>query len=142
MFRWNMQGVLKTLQEAEVMTLILPLFAKALMIDLRHNEREGPFIAVDGMVGSARERMRSLERLRPYFPKPTNVMIAPWWGFVRSLESSGALPELRERLRRLGFPQACDQLQQAYRDLLKQERTEIMALVRGDPEKTRTLWQK
>lgn len=55
-FRWNMNGVLKNLHEAELMTLILPLIAKALIIDLRHDEREGPFVGVDGGWLSARTR--------------------------------------------------------------------------------------
>ncbi len=139
--RWNEGGVLRNLHEAELMTLWFPLIGKVLVMDLRHNEREGPFIALDRVIG-ARERVRYLERLRPHFPTPDNLTFAQWWRSARGLETTGALDDLRGRLERMAWPQASSQLDRAYRQLIKDERSEALGLITGDPEMTKTLWQR
>lgn len=141
-FRWNVQAVLRNMHEAQVISLFFPYLGRALVVDLRHNECEGPFIAVEGMVAGPQERIDSLKRLRPTFETPENITLAPWMGPVRTLESSGALEEINQRLQRIGRPEAKAQLDHAYEQLGALERGEILALIRGDVQRTRTLYQR
>ena len=141
-FRWNMQGVLRNIHEAEVISLFLPYVGRALIVDLRHDEREGPLITIDKLVGGPQERIESLRKLRPRFDLPSNITLAPWLGPVRSLESSGALADLNGRLERLGHSAVQGDLQRAYDELLALERGEVLALIRGDLERTKTLYQR
>ena len=52
------------------------------------------------------------------------------------------MEELRQRVERAGFPEGRVRLEKAYQQLLRSERDEMLALVRGDSSKTRTLWQR
>ncbi|MHB8619041.1 MAG: hypothetical protein ACYDAG_05605, partial [Chloroflexota bacterium] len=141
-FQWNIRGVLRNLHQAEVMSLFFPCLARVLIVDLRSDQVTGPLIQVDSAVGSPRERVESLERLRPGLPAPVNMTIAPWLGSVKSLSSSGALADLADRLGRLDQAAAVADLDRAYAVLLRVEREEVLALIRGDLERTRTLWQR
>ena len=141
-FRWNVHSVLRNMHEAQVISLFLPYLGRALIVDLRCDDSEGPFITTDGLVSGPEERIESLRRLRPRFELPNNITLAPWLGPVRSLETSGALADLSARLERIGHPEGQPALDRAYRDLLQLERGEILALIRGDVERTRTLFQR
>lgn len=141
-FRWNVQAVLRNMHEAQVISLFFPYLGRALIVDLRHDEAEGPLITVEGMVAGPQERLDSLKRLRPRFETPENITLAPWMGPVRTLETSGALSELAQRLQHIGRPEATDQLDRAYKELGAIERGEIVALIHGDVKRTRTLYQR
>ncbi|MGH2519187.1 MAG: hypothetical protein ACRDF8_05235 [Chloroflexota bacterium] len=139
---WNVQGVLRHVHEAQVMTLLFPLMSKVLVIDMRTNERDGPFFEVDDVVGGPRERVRSLQRWRPRFPAPENIAFGQWWSSVKALAEAGALEDLAGRLERLGSDGAKARLDRAYRQLLACEREELLALIHGDPERTRPVWPR
>jgi len=141
-FRWNAGAVLRNLREAAIVSLWFPYIGKALIVDLRHDDREGPLVTVDGLMAGEQARMESLNKLRPRFQMPENVLLAPWIGPVRSLESSGALRDLRNRLELSGHDQAVADLQGAYRRLTALERAEAVSLIRGDVQRTRTLYQR
>lgn len=140
--RWNVQAVLRNLHEAQVMSLFFPYIGRALIIDLRHDEMEGPAIAVDGMTSGPQERINSIKKLRPRFDAPDNLTLAPWLGPVRSLETTGALAGLADRLERLAQPEAKADLDRAYLELLAAERGEVLALIRGEVSRTKTLYQR
>lgn len=140
--RWNVQAVLRNMHEAQVMSLFFPYIGRALIIDLRHDEMEGPVIAVDGMTTGPQERIDSIKKLRPRFDTPDNLTLAPWLGPVRSLESTGALADVANRLERIACPEAKDSLDRAYRELLAAERAEVLALIRGEVKRTKTLYQR
>ena len=142
LFRWNVQGVLRNMHEAQVMSLFFPYLGRALIVDLRCDETEGPYIATAGLVSGPQERLERLRALRPRFEMPANVALAPWLGPVRSLETTGALADVAARLERLGHPEASADLDGAYRELLGIERGEVLALIRGDVQRTRTLFQR
>lgn len=141
-YRWNFRTVLRNMQDAQVISLFMPYLGKALIVDLRCSETEGPVITTDGLVSGPQERIDHLRRLRPGFELPSNITLAPWLGPVRTLETSGALAELSARLERLGQPQAKADLEATYRELLALEHSEILALIRGDAERTKTLYQR
>jgi len=141
-FRWNVHSVLRNMHEAQVISLFFPYLGRALIVDLRCDEAEGPFITTDGLVSGPEERLDNLRKLRPRFEVPSNITLAPWLGPVRSLDTSGALADVSARLERIGHPEARSQLDRVYRELLRMERSEILALIRGDVERTRTLFQR
>ena len=93
-FRWNAGAVLRSLREAAIVSLWFPYIGKALIVDLRHDGQEGPLVTLDSGLAGPQARMESLKKLRPRFPMPGNVLLAPWIGPVRSLENSGALQDL------------------------------------------------
>ena len=141
-FRWNVGAVLRNIREAEVISLFFPYLGRALIIDLRHDEAEGPVIAIDGIVSGPQERIDKLKVLRPRFNTPENLTLAPWIGSVRTLDSNGVLAEAAKRLRLIGYPAVQQQLEDAYRELLLLERCEALALIHGDVRLTRTLYQR
>ena len=141
-FRWNVHSVLRNMHEAQVISLFFPYLGRALIIDLRHDDAEGPLITIDGLVSGPEERLAGLQNLRPRFELPANITVAPWLGPVRSLDTSGAMADLSARLERMGHPDAKPALERAYNDLLTIERGEVLALIRGDVERTRTLFQR
>jgi hypothetical protein len=141
-FRWNVRTVLRNMHEAQVISLYFPYLGRALIIDLRCDEAEGPLITTDGLVSGPQERLENLRHLRPRFDMPNNFTLSPWLGPVRTLETSGALADVAARLQRLGRPEAEDDLRDAYETLRKLERGEILALIRGDVQLTRTLYQR
>jgi hypothetical protein len=141
-FRWNVRGVLRNMHEAQVISLFFPYLGRALIVDLRCDEAEGPFITTAGLVSGPEERLEHLRTLRPRFELPKNIALAPWLGPVRSLDTSGALADMAARLERIGHPEARSSLDGAYRELVQLERGEILALIRGDVERTRTLFQR
>jgi len=141
-YRWNVRAVLRNIHEAQVVSLFFPYLGRALIVDLRHDEQEGPLITTDGMVAGPQDRIDSLKRLRPRFKTPDNITLAPWLGPVRSLESSGAVAEIASRLEQMGQPGAKDALDQAYKELQAAEHGEILALIRGDVQRTKTLYQR
>ena len=49
--------------EADVLSLFFPYFGKAILLDTRSNETDGPVIMLTEMVRSPQERIRSLEDL-------------------------------------------------------------------------------
>jgi hypothetical protein len=141
-FRWSVRSVLRNMHEAQVISLFFPYLGRALIVDLRCDEAEGPLITTDGLVSGPEERLESLRKLRPRFEMPSNVTLAPWLGPVRSLEQSGALADLSGRLERIGRPEAKAQLERAYQELQQLERGEVLALIRGDVQRTKTLYQR
>jgi hypothetical protein len=141
-FRWNVRSVLRNLHEAQVVSLYFPYLGRALIIDFRTDKAEGPLIAIDTLVSGPQERIESLKRLRPRFETPDTVAVSPWLGPVRTLESSGALAQAAKRLQRLGWVESELQLAETYDRLKALERSEILALIRGDVERTKTLYQR
>jgi hypothetical protein len=141
-FRWNVHSVLRNMHEAQVISLFFPYLGRALIVDLRCDEAEGPLIRTDSLVAGPQERLERLRKLRPRFEMPSNVMLAPWLGPVRSLDTSGALADLSARLERIGHPEVTMELDRAYDALLELERGEVLALIRGDVQRTRTLFQR
>ena len=51
---------MKSIDEAEVMSLFFPTFRNAVVIDTRHNDAEGPMVRIVSMVASPQERLRSI----------------------------------------------------------------------------------
>ncbi|HEU0168411.1 MAG TPA: hypothetical protein VFS62_11590 [Chloroflexota bacterium] len=140
--RWNMRGVFQSLHQAEVVNVFFRYLGRGLIVDFRHDDVEGPNLSVDTMAAGADDRVARIKRQRPRFAAPENVTLAPWNGSVSSFETRGGLDEVRTRLRRIGWNAALKDLDSCYRQLLDLERDEAWALIRGEVDRTQTLYQR
>ena len=89
--------VLKNIDNAEVMSVFFPRFRKAVVIDTRSDDVQGPIVRVMPMVASPQERLRSIRRLRPEFPRPKALTLIPWPRHVDSLVNVGLWDRIVQR---------------------------------------------
>lgn len=134
------ERIIEAIREGDVICIFFPRLGKTLILDLRHTIETPPAVFLDNMVSNARERLESLQRLRPEFPMPDEVRLAPWVGFVRSLEETGVTAAILDRCRETGNAEIVGECQDALDKLVRIERQIVRAIVRGDT--TRTIWQR
>lgn len=139
-FRFSLSQVLAAIGEAEVISIFFPVLGQALVVDIRHDAIEGPFIGLVPMVSTVEERLRSLERLRPRFGRPEGLLAIPWQRRVGGLRDYRLLERIADRLERAGTPNARRKCEDAFQRLLAAERAEMMAAIRG--EGYRALWER
>jgi len=132
--------IIRAVIEAEVMSIFFPRIGKALIVDTRHDADHGPVVLMDGMVGSAEERLQSVRRLRPEFTEIAQLTLAPWLGSTRAFAEQGIFDAIVERFRTMGFHDAAHDAIRAFRDLRRHERQMMLDLIAGDMQTTRTLW--
>ena len=109
-----------------------------LLVDFRSNERTGPGVHLLPPVRSMRERVASIAKARPDFPRPEQIYVVGWPLRVAALERLDVLQPMRDRLLALGAEEQVRALDQAYHDLLEDERQELHRAVTG--EGYRTIW--
>ena len=64
-FLFEIDEVLRNVQEAEVMSIFFPSFRRSLIIDTRSNTDDGPMVRLMPMASSPQDRLRSIRKLRP-----------------------------------------------------------------------------
>jgi len=134
------ERIIEAIREGDVVCIFFPRLGKTLILDLRHSIETPPAVMLDNMVSNARERLESLQRMRPEFPMPDEVRLAPWIGFVRSLRETGVLDAMIERCEQTGNQQVVQECRDVFRELERNERRLVKAIIRGDT--TRTIWQR
>lgn len=139
-FHLNIREVLSSIDRAEVISMYFPLFRKALLIDVRCDNEEGPLIQVVPMVNSIEDRYRSLRRLRPRFSRPEGITVIPWPKYVSSLETLGIWEHIVKRLVDAGYREVIQQCHQCLAELHKHEERETTRAIVG--EHYHTLWEK
>lgn len=137
-FLFDIEHVIQNIGEAEVMSVFFPTFRRSLIIDTRHSEAAGPFVRLMPMARSPQDRMRSIRRMRPEFPRPTNLTLIPWQRYVSSLVESGVWDRIVERLGESGDPEAVAACEAALDELRRLERDELVAAITG--QGYHTLW--
>lgn len=120
------------------MSFFFPTFRKALVVDTRSNETDGPMIRVMPMVASPQERIRALRRLRGGFPRVRSLTVIPWPRYVDSMVSLGVWDRIVERLAQSGMADAAEASQPALEELKRMEKAEMAAVVIG--ENYHTIW--
>ncbi|MCI0437687.1 MAG: hypothetical protein L0177_00970 [Chloroflexi bacterium] len=135
---YDLDELRRNIRDAEVLSLFFPTFRKALVIDTRSNEKVGPMARVMPMAASPQERLRTLRRLRPGFPRVTNLTLLPWPRYVDSLVRLGVWERLVQRLEMAGLPNAKAECERLLTELRHHERAELAAVVRGD--NYHTIW--
>lgn len=134
------ERIIEAIREGDVVCIFFPRLGKTLILDLRQSIETPPAIMIDNMVSNARERLESLQRMRPEFPMPDEVRLAPWIGFVRSLRDTGVLNAMIERCKQTGSASLVQECHDAFQTLERSERQLVKAIIRGDT--TRTIWQR
>ena len=101
-FLFDIRDVIQNIERAEVMSVFFPTFRRALIVDTRYKDNVGPMVRLMPMARSPQDRMRSIRRARPEFPRPTNLTLVPWQRYVGSLISSGVWDKILDRLEESG----------------------------------------
>ena len=135
---YDLDEVMKNLDTAEVMSLFFPSFRKAVVIDTRYNDNEGPMVRIMPMAASPQERLRSIRRLRPGFPRLQNLTLIPWPRYVDSLITLGIWERIVNRFLKSGHKEVADSCHSILEELRNLEKSELASVVRG--ENYHTIW--
>ena len=131
-FLFEIDEVLRYVQEAEVMSIFFPSFRRALIIDTRSNTDDGPMVRLMPMASSPQDRVRSIRKLRPGFPRLQNLTLIPWQRYVDSLVNLGVWEKIVKRIEESGDPKAIQACDAALTELRRLERQELVAAISGD----------
>ncbi len=134
----ELDEVMNSIDQAEVMSLFFPTLRTAVIVDTRCNDDEGPLVRIMPMAASPEERLRSLRKLRPSFPRLQALTLVPWTRYVDSLVSLGVWERLVQRVGASGYPEAVAALDPILEELRRLEKAEMVSVVRGD--NYHTLW--
>ena len=134
----DLDELMSNIDGAEVMSIFFPTLRKAVVIDTRQSEDEGPLIRIMPMAASPQERMRSIRRLRPNFPRLRNLTLIPWFRYVDSLVKLGIWDRLVKRFRDIGNEEAVASCGTVLEELRRLEQAELVAVVLG--ENYHTIW--
>ena len=137
-FAVDLEEVFENIDQAEVVSISFPTFNKSAVFDTRSSEAEGPMIRVMPMVSSPRERIRSVRRLRPNFPRAKHLTVIPWHGYVNTLVQIGIWDRVVGRLTGSGQQDAAEVCSAILNELRQHEKTEMTAAVLGD--NYHTIW--
>jgi hypothetical protein len=138
-FGIDLDEIRRVIDAAEVLVIRFSVTDRRLLIDARTNGEYGPLMKVVPPAASAEERFRSLKMLRPRFRVPERIMTFHWPRHARCLEESGVWQHLAHRVVALGRSGTAAQCDEAYRELIEEERKAEMAAIRGG-EGFQTLW--
>ena len=137
-FEMDLDTALASIRDAEVISLYFPHLRKTLLIDTRTDAHTGPFVAVVEMTNSSQERLRSLRRMRPQFPRPESITLVPWQRRVVTLEALGVWRTIEARLAATASPRTIEDAHACLDQLRAFERRELRRAITG--EQYHTLW--
>ena len=137
-FAFDIDDIIKNIDTAEVMSIFFPTFRKAVVIDTRTKSTDGPMIRIMAMVASPQERLRSIRRLRPGFPRVHNLTVVPWPRYVDSLVRLGLWDRIIQRFQGTGDVDAVAACEKVLGELRQLEKEELAAVVKG--QNYRTIW--
>ena len=126
--------------EADVISIFFPNFQKSVLVDTRSNDTDGPSIMLTPMARSPRERVKSMEKLRPGFPEVKNMILIPWLRYIFSLEESGIWELLIERLDQSTHLNSNIAANTILDELKNLEYLELLDVIKGD--QYQTIWPK
>ena len=139
-FGLDLDAAMQHINSAQTFSVFFPSLRRALVVDMRRNESEGPLVRVLPMTRSVAERLRTLKRLRPHMARASEIVAIPWTGYVANLVSSGVWGKVIARLEESGAQQAREDALAALEELRRVERHELTSLIRGDQYET--LWAR
>ena len=137
-FESDLDEIVRNVDSAEVISIFFPTLRRSVVIDTRTNEHDGAMVRLMPMVASPQERLRSLRRLRPSFPRVHNLALIPWLRYVESLVKLGVWPRVVSRLEAAGQEEAAAECGEVLRELQAVEKAEMASVVRG--ENYHTIW--
>ncbi|MDA0770351.1 MAG: hypothetical protein BZY79_00085 [SAR202 cluster bacterium Casp-Chloro-G4] len=137
-FVFDLDEIMSSINTAEVMSIFFPTFRKSVVIDTRSNVDARPMVKIMPMVASPQERLRSIRRLRPGFPRVHNLTVVPWPRYVDSLVNLGLWERIVRRFQDSGDTEMVRQCENVLSDLIRMEKEEMAAVIRG--ENYQTIW--
>ena len=90
------------------------------------------------MASSPQDRVRSIRRLRPGFPRLQNLTLIPWQRYVDSLVDLGVWEKIVSRIEASGDEHAIQACDAVLAELRRLEREETAAAISGD--NYQTIW--
>ena len=139
-FQDDIEEIKNTLLEADVVSLFFPYFGKTVLIDIRSNETDGPALILTEMVRSPRERIRSMEQLRPGFNDPEKMVLIPWVRYLETLIDSGIWSLVIKKLEKASLIDPSVSANEILEKLRNLEHRELAEAVNGTSYKT--IWSK
>ena len=136
----DLNDVKANILEADVISIFFPKFQKSVSVDTRSNDTDGPSIMLTPMARSPRERVKSMEKLRPGFPEVKNMILIPWLRYIFSLEESGIWELLIERLDQSTHLNSNIAANTILDELKNLEYLELLDVIKGD--QYQTIWPK
>lgn len=136
----DLKAIMHHVETAETLSFFFPVLRRALIIDLRGSPKDAPLVKVAPMARSASDRLRSLKRMRPNLPRPTEIVAIPWPQYVDTLVGTGVWERLARRLAAAGAEAAVREAHEALQELRQHESRELGALIRG--EQYETIWAR
>lgn len=140
-FGIDLDEVNRVIERAEVLIVRMETVGSRVLVDFRTAPGEPPYIGRVPRVNSVEERVRAVKELRPAFPYPEKLMSFAWPRRVGVIGETGLWERLRQRLEAIGGEAAGEDAMRVHRELLAEERREIVAAVRGE-DSMRTIWQR
>ena len=137
-FMFDIDGMLKSIDSADVISIFFPSFRRALVVDPRSNDRHSAMVQIAPMAASPQERLRLIRRQRPGLPRVRNLAVIPWTRYVDSLVRLGLWDKLIERLERAGEDEAIEECERALAELREMEREEHVNAIIG--KNYHTIW--
>ena len=136
----DLNDVKANILEADVISIFFPNFQKSVLVDTRSNDTDGPSIMLTPMARSPRERVKSMEKLRPGFPEVKNMILIPWLRYIFSLEESGIWELLIERLDQSTHLNSNIAANTILDELKNLEYLELLDVIKGD--QYQTIWPR
>jgi hypothetical protein len=137
-FVFDLDEMMNSINTAEVMSIFFPTFRKSVVIDTRTSSDGRPMMKIMPMVASPQERLRSIRRLRPGFPRVHNLTVVPWPRYVDSLVTLGLWDRIVRRFREHNDDEMVRRCEDVLSELKHLEKEEMAAVIRG--ENYQTIW--
>lgn len=138
-FTVDISEIKHVIETSDVMVIRFPVIDRRLLVDTRCDAEDGPMVRLVPRVSSAQERFRNLKQLRPRFPLPKHIVAFAWPKHISSLESFGVWQAIIDRCGSLGYEGITRDCDVAFQELLRAEREEILAAIKGDGYET--IWE-
>lgn len=136
----DLTEVRRHLWETQVVGVFFPFMRRTLLLDTRTNATDPPLVIVTPMVRNMEERLRSLQKLRPRFPKPESMALIAWPRMIGALQRLGVWELIEERMTGIGGETMRQRCQEALADLAREEQKLVRQAISG--EGYETLWQR
>ena len=138
---FDLSPIFNAVETADVLIVRFPFFEKRLLVDVRPSELDAPVIRLLPQASGIEERFRSVKEARPRLPLPERITSFHWPRHVEALRAAGVWQRLVERLEASGHRDAARRCEEAWRDMLNEERREAMRAIRGG-DRYETLWER
>ena len=137
-FDVDVEHIVRTIAEAEVVCLCFPLLRTTLIVDTRTAESVVPLVRLVPIAASTGERLSSLRRLRSGLPRPDSITTILWTRRVDAVRRLGVWECLLDRLVATGDGSALERAEACLGELGVLEKRELRRALTG--EQHRTLW--